>query len=214
MSQESPSKPDKKSYNRPPLHTRQYIVDKPFQYRMIGLLFTIWFANSAFFSIVLYFLFEGHLNLFYDIVPKEGMYPLLTLPALLVAAVAFVAVFGIVVLGIMALFTSNQIAGPLYRTKLSMDRLIEGDWNFTLKFRETDFLNDFPPVFNALLENLRERSASDIEDLKAIERASSDDDVATLARGMRERKEALLGIAAEDVAGDGEEQDRVSVAVH
>ena len=94
MSNENPSKPKKKKKwgNRPPLHKRQYIVNKPLQYRFIGLLFTIWFANSVFFTIVLYLIFEGHINHFYDLVPKEGIFPLLTIPALLVSAVAFVSV--------------------------------------------------------------------------------------------------------------------------
>ncbi len=57
--------------------------------------------------------------------------------------------------------------------------MIAGDWAFNLKFRETDFLIDYPPVFNAMLGDLRQRASSDIEDLKAIESASSDDEVLT-----------------------------------
>ncbi len=214
MSNESPSKPTKKWGNRPPLHKRQYIVNKPLQYRFIGLLFTIWGANSLFFSIVLYLLFESHIDRFYDLVPKEGIYPLLTIPAMLASAVAFVSVFGVVVIGIMAVFISNQIAGPLHRTKLSLNRIIAGDWAFNLKFRDTDFLNDLPPVFNAMLDHLRQRSASEIEDLKAIESASSDDEVVALARRMRESKETLIGIGAEGRVSEEKHQEVVSAAVH
>ncbi len=214
MSNESPSKPKKKWGNRPPLHKRQYIVNKPLQYRFIGLLFTIWFANSLFFTIVLYLIFQGHMNQFYELVPKDGIFPLLTIPALLVSAVAFVAVFGIIVIGIMSLFISNQIAGPLHRTKMSMNRMIAGDLAFNLQFRESDFLIDFPPVFNAMLDSLRQRSASEIEDLKAIESASSNDEVVALARRMRESKETLLGIGAEDSVSEGKEPEAVSAAVH
>ena len=214
MSNESASKPKKKWGNRPPLHKRQYIVNKPLQYRFIGLLFTIWFANSVFFTIVLYLIFEGHINQFYDLVPKEGIFPLLTIQALLVSAVAFVSVFGIIVIGIMSLFVSNQIAGPLHRTKMSMNRMISGDWAFNLQFRESDFLIDFPPVFDAMLDDLRQRSSSDIEDLKAIESVSSNEEVVALARKMRESKEALLGGAAEDGVSAGKEPDAVSAAVH
>ena len=155
------------------------------------MLFTIWFANSLFFTIVLYLIFQGHMNQFYELVPKDGIFPLLTIPALLVSAVAFVAVFGIIVIGIMSLFISNQIAGPLHRTKMSMNRMIAGDLAFDLQFRESDFLIDFPPVFNAMLDSLRQRSASEIEDLKAIESASSNDEVVALARkNEREQRNA------------------------
>ncbi|TDI36923.1 MAG: methyl-accepting chemotaxis protein [Acidobacteria bacterium] len=216
MSNESPSKPKKKKKwgNRPPLHKRQYIVNKPLQYRFMGLLFAVWFANSVFFTIVLYLIFEGNINRFYDLVPKEGLYPLLTIPALLLSAVAFVSVFGIIVIGIMSLFVSNQIAGPLHRAKMSMNRMISGDWAFNLQFRETDFLIDYPPVFNAMLDDLRRRATSDIEDLKAIESASSDDEVVALARRMRENKEALIGIGAEDGGSSGKEPEAVPAAVH
>ena len=37
---------------RPPLHKRQYIVDKPFQYRLIGTLLCMWAANTVFFTLV------------------------------------------------------------------------------------------------------------------------------------------------------------------
>ena len=230
MSNESPSKPKKKWGNRPPLHKRQYIVNKPLQYRFIGLLFTIWFANSLFFTIVLYLIFQGHMNQFYELVPKDGIFPLLTIPALLVSAVAFVAVFGIIVIGIMSLFikqSDRRSSPPLRvhnqskfrypltnRTKMSMNRMIAGDLAFDLQFRESDFLIDFPPVFNAMLDSLRQRSASEIEDLKAIESASSNDEVVALARRMRESKETLLGIGAEDSVSEGKEPEAVSAAVH
>ena len=154
MSNDAPSAPPKPR-NRPALHKRQYIVDKPFQFRPMGTLLTIWFANSLFFSIVLYFFYEGHLNQFYDLVPRPGMLPLLTLPALFTVAIGFIAVFGIIVLGVIGLYMSNQIAGPLFRTKKCLERVAVGDWNFLLQFREGDFMTDFPPAFNGMLEGLR-----------------------------------------------------------
>ena len=95
---------------RPPIHKRQYIVDKPFQYRLIGTLLTIWAANTVFFTLVLYFLYDGHLIRFYDLVPRAGMLPLLTLPNLFAVSILFVSVFGVIVLVIIALYLSNQIA--------------------------------------------------------------------------------------------------------
>ena len=76
--------------------------------------------------------------------------PLLTLPALFGVAIGFVVVFGLVILGIVGLYMSNQIAGPLYRTKLCMDRVGKGDWGFNLQFRHGDFLRDLPGVFNQM----------------------------------------------------------------
>ncbi len=201
---------------RPPLHKRQYIVDKPFQYRLIGTLLCIWAANTVFFTLVLYLLYDGHLNQFYDLVPREGMLPLLSLPALFVVSIVFVSVFGVIVLGIIALYLSNQIAGPLYRTKKSLDRVGQGDWAFKLHFRDGDFLNDFPDIFNAMLENLRRQSVAELDELKAIEASAGDaSEVTARVKKLRDKKEAQLGVLG-DAAGshDEEQEEPGSVALH
>lgn len=201
--------------NRPSLLQRRYIVDKPFQYRLVGTLLAIWAANSVFFTLVLYFLYDGHLTQFYDLVPREGVLPLLTLPALFGTSILFISVFGLVVLGIIALYMSNQIAGPLYRTKKSLDRVGQGDWAFRLSFRDGDFLKDFPEVFNDMLENLRKRTSEELDELKAIEAAAGDaGEVMARVKKLRQKKEAQLGVGAESSGTEGEEQEPVSVAVH
>lgn len=200
---------------RPPFYKRQYIVDRPFQYRLIGTLLCIWAANTIFFTMVLYLLYDGHLNQFYDLVPREGMLPLLTLPNLFAVSILFVSLFGVIVLGIIALYMSNQIAGPLYRTKKSLERLGQGDLAFKLQFRHGDFLNDFPEIFNAMLERLRRQSAEELDALKAIEASASDaGEVAARVKKLREMKEARLGVASEAAASHDEEAEPVSVAVH
>lgn len=201
--------------NRPRFYQRRYVVDKPFQYRLIGTLLAIWAANSAFFTLVLYFLYDGHLNQFYDLVPREGVLPLLELPALFGVTVLFVSVFGLIVLAIIALYMSNQIAGPLYRTKKSLDRVGQGDWAFQLQFRQGDFLRDFPTIFNDMLENLRKRTAEELDELKAIEGAAADaGEVMARVKKLREKKEAQLGLGGDGAGSEGEEQEPVSVAVH
>ena len=200
---------------RPPFYKRQYIVDKPFQHRLIGTLLCVWAANTIFFTLVLYLLYDGHLNRFYDLVPRDGLLPLLNLPTLFAVSILFVSVFGVIVLGIIALCMSNQIAGPLYRTKKSLARVGQGDLAFKLQFRHGDFLNDFPEIFNAMLERLRRQSAEELEELKAIE-ASADDarEVTARVKKLRETKEAQLGISSEDAGSQGEEPEPVSLAVH
>lgn len=200
---------------RPAFYQRQYIVDKPFQYRLIGTLLCIWAANTVFFTLVLYFLYDGHLNQFYELVPREGMAPLLSLPNLFAVSILFVSLFGVVVLGIIALYMSNQIAGPLYRTKKCLDRVGQGDLAFTLQFRHGDFLNDFPDVFNAMLEGLRRRRVEELDELKVIEAATDDmDDVGARVRRLREKKEVELGLASDGAGSNGEKQEPLSVAVH
>jgi methyl-accepting chemotaxis protein len=200
---------------RPPFYKRQYIVDKPFQYRLIGTLLCIWAANTIFFTMVLYLLYDGHLNQFYDLVPRDGVLPLLSLPTLFAVSILFVSLFGVIVLGIIALYMSNQIAGPLYRTKKSLERLGQGDLAFKLQFRHGDFLNDFPEIFNAMLERLRRQSTEELDALKAIEASVSDaGEVAARVKKLREMKEAQLGVSSGTAESHDEEPEPVSLAVH
>jgi hypothetical protein len=197
---------------RPALHKRQFIIDRPFQYRLIGTLMSIWLAYSVFFTIVLYFFYEGHLKQFYSLVPRPGTAPLLTLPMLLTLSMVFVYVFGFVVLSLIALYMSNQIAGPLYRTKLSLERVARGDFGFQLTFRHGDFLNDIPGIFNSMVDGLRRQAEMDVEQIYALEEAVNDPaELKRLLRELRKRKEASAGMNSAEASSGSE--PRVSVAV-
>ena len=200
---------------RPPFHRRQYIVDRPLQFRLIGTLMAVWLANSVFFSIVLYFVFEGHLRTFYDLVPRPGMIPLLSLGSLFVLSIAFVSAFGFVILGTVSVYMSNQIAGPLFRMKRCLDLVGRGEWDFHLQFRNRDFLRDIPGLFNGMVDGLKQMVEADIDELGAIEAAAGNPaEIKRLLRGMRERKEQLLGLESGVRNGRGEEPEALSLAVH
>ena len=199
---------------RPALHKRRYIVDQPFQYRLIRTLLAIWLAHSVFFTLVLYFFYEGHLRQFYDLVPRPGLLPLLSPSTLFALSIGFVFTFGFVVLLVVAVYMSNQIAGPLYRTKKGLDRVGRGDWSFHLQFRQGDFLRDVAVAFNNMLDSLRLQAEVEVEELRALE--ALDDDPAESKRLLRkqlERKEAQLGIGA-DAGGSPREPESVSLTVH
>jgi methyl-accepting chemotaxis protein len=210
MSNQTESSSQKKTFRR----RRRLIVDKPFQYRMIGLLVAIWAANSIFFSIVLYYFYEGHILRFYDLVPRGAVRPLMSAPVLFTTAIGFILVFGLVMIGIIGMYLSNQIAGPLYRVKLSLNRISEGDLNFEIHFRDRDFLRDFPGYFNNMLRGLKEQGVNDIEALKSIEQNITDAGRAKeLLRELREKKEQLYGLASEKAEPE-EEARQLSEAVH
>ncbi|HLE72031.1 MAG TPA: hypothetical protein VJH87_20290 [Vicinamibacteria bacterium] len=198
---------------RPPFHKRQFIVDKPFQHRLIGTLMSIWLAYSLFFTIVLYFFYEGHLKRFYTLVPQPGMQPLLTLPMLLTLSMVFVYVFGFIVLSIIALYMSNQVAGPLYRTKLGMERVARGDVGFQLKFRQGDFLNDIPGIFNGMLDSLRRQAEMDVEQVYALEESLGDPvELKRLLREFRQRKAVNAGLETREAAPGGQRQASIVVS--
>lgn len=212
MSNQTDTSPEQP--RRRPNRRRRLIVDKPFQYRLIGLLLAIWTANSIFFSIILYYFYQGHIQQFYTLVPRPGMLPRLSTPVLFSIAIAFILVFGLIMVAIIGTYLSNQIAGPLYRVKLSLNRVSQGDVNFEVQFRDRDFLMDFPGYFNNMLRGLKEQGASDIEALKTIENNMDDTAKAReLLRGLRARKEKQFGGALD--ASDAEPQpNQLSQAVH
>ncbi len=170
---------------------RQYIVDKPFQYQLIGLLLSVWVANSAFFAFILYTLYRTYGLM---LQPSFALFPLV---------IGFVLFFGIVLVGLVGVYLSNQIAGPLYRIKVSLTRVAQGDVSFEVRFRERDFLRDLPAYFNTMLQSLRTQCESDLEALKAIE-ANLDDaaPVMEAVRELREKKQAQLGLASDQPAGE------------
>jgi methyl-accepting chemotaxis protein len=210
MSSETESSSQKKSFKR----RRRLIVDKPFQYRLIGLLLAIWAANSIFFSIVLHYFYEGHILRFYDLVPRGAARPLMSVPVLFTTAIGFILVFGLVMIAIIGMYLSNQIAGPLYRVKQSLNRISEGDVNFEIQFRDRDFLRDFPGYFNNMLRGVKEQGVNDIETLKSIENNLTDTGKARdQLRELRERKEQQYGLALEKTEPE-EEARPLSEAVH
>jgi len=176
---------------RPSLLRRQYIVDKPFQYRLINRLLLVWFANSLFFGMILYFLYEWNIKRFYVMTPREGVAPLLSIDSLAITAVVFVSLFGLAVVGIVGAYLSNQIAGPLYRMKGYLERMGSGDFSFDVRFRKGDFMQDVPEIFNKALAGLRTLTQSEIEKLDAIGGSLEDDDA--VRRLISEIKRQKLG---------------------
>ena len=213
MSSQTDSNPQQKNWAH--RRRRRYIVDKPFQYRLIGLLLAIWAANSIFFSIILFYFYEGHIQRFYNLVPREGIAPLLSAPVLFTVALGFIAVFGLIMVGIIGMYMSNQIAGPIYRVKLSLNRVSEGDVNFEIRFRDRDFLKDLPGYFNNMLRGLKEQGFAEIEALKKIEAHWDQVDKAKgFLRELREKKEQRFGLTPDEPRESAEKSNRLSQAVH
>ncbi len=209
MTSETESSTRKKTRKR-----RQLIVDKPFQYRLISMLLAVWAANSIFFSIILYYFYQGHILRFYNLIPRRGLAPLLSAPTLFGVAVGFIFVFGLVMVGIIGMYMSNQIAGPLYRVKLSLNRISEGDVNFEIRFRDRDFLKDLPGYFNNMMRGLKEQATRDIEALRAVEEQLEDADKArSLLTELRAKKEHQFGFVEEKLE-TSMEPGHLSQAVH
>lgn len=182
---------------RPSNRRRSLIVDKRFQYALIRLLLAIWIVNLVLVFGILNFVYKGPLLRMDHLVNEVNLEILPSEPPKMMATVGFVAVLGLVLMGAVGAHLSNQIAGPLYRIKSSLERIREGDLDFKIGFRKGDYLSDFPGHFNDMLRSLREQSAREVETLKSVEANLYEGSQARIQlQELREEKQRRLGDGA------------------
>jgi methyl-accepting chemotaxis protein len=72
-------------------------------------------------------------------------------PLVIIVPVVFV------VLAVIVIFVSHRIGGPLYRLKQYMEKIENGDFSVTLKFRKNDAIHDVADSFNHMVEGIRHK---------------------------------------------------------
>ncbi|MCK4941329.1 HAMP domain-containing protein, partial [candidate division WOR-3 bacterium] len=61
-----------------------------------------------------------------------------------------------VILAIIVIFISHRIAGPLYRLKMFMEKVENGDYSVKLNFRSNDAIHDVADSFNRMVQGIRQ----------------------------------------------------------
>ncbi|MFN7181483.1 MAG: hypothetical protein ACK4NF_02245 [Planctomycetota bacterium] len=126
------------------------IIDKEFQYRMI----TSWFLMTI--GFVLFILISIWFSLRIADVTIETknlatfMKALILLNGGAVIVLAFLFFY-------YSVRESHRIAGPAYRLGISIRRMSEGDYNFRIALRKSDYLKPVANSLNTLLEDLEYR---------------------------------------------------------
>lgn len=64
----------------------------------------------------------------------------------------------IVIISIYSIFFSHKMAGPIYRMRVSLDRMLSGDYNFIIKVRRTDFFINIVERLEKLRQKILEKS--------------------------------------------------------
>jgi len=124
---------------------RQYIIDKKFQWTIIGYSFAISVLTMV-----------GHLILtrleaFAEMQVQSGFgsdFQVARLVQVLVLVFFYGALF------IIALLFSNRLAGPLYRLRRHMDEVTRKRPAGPVRFRKDDYFHDLQEGYNRLLESL------------------------------------------------------------
>ena len=63
----------------------------------------------------------------------------------------------IIIISIYSLFFSHRMAGPIYRLRVSLDRMLSGDFNFKILIREKDFFTNIVQKLEKLRQNIKEK---------------------------------------------------------
>jgi nitrogen fixation/metabolism regulation signal transduction histidine kinase len=104
--------------------------------------------------------------------------------------------FLVVVIGIVGIYITHKIVGPIYKMKLLLRQVGDGKLNFYGAPRKGDELKDLFEVFSATVEKLKARQAGEVKELtEAMEEAkktgASDASIEKIAKVRDEMKAAL-----------------------
>jgi methyl-accepting chemotaxis protein len=98
----------------------------------------------------------------------------------------YALVFGlalmVVLIGLLGIYFTHKVAGPIYKMKMLLRQVGEGKLVFKGKLRKGDELQDFFEAFSVMVEKLRERQMREVEQLSAA---------LELARGAGASNESL-----------------------
>jgi HAMP domain-containing protein len=72
-------------------------------------------------------------------------------PLIIILPVVFV------ILAVIVIFISHRIAGPLYRLKMYMEKVENGDYSVKLNFRKNDAIHDVAESFNRMVNGIKEK---------------------------------------------------------
>ena len=137
------------------LQRRRYITHKKFQFRMTGMLLLLVLLATLVTTLVNHYFL---LSSIVDFTMEHGRGPTgmeLFVASLRPLVIILPVVF--VFLGIIVIFISHRIAGPLYRLKMFMEKVENGDYSVQLKFRKNDAIHDIADSFNRMVEGIKEK---------------------------------------------------------
>lgn len=131
---------------------RNYFIEKKFQTKYIILTILMLLSYSFLFIIIIFAPYILTLHFNYPLAEKVDAARVL----LLLHSTIWPWIGGVIVFfGIISVFVSHKIAGPLFRIKKSLIQVSQGDLSVVIKLRKWDDLKDLADQINVLIEELR-----------------------------------------------------------
>ncbi len=143
--------------NRRSFLKRTFLVEKAYQIKFILKIVAFVVLATILTGVIAYFLTDEALeHNFYSIHSKISNVRELLLPsviAIMFVVTAIVAFFTTII----SLIESHKVGGPIYRFKMNLDKIGNGDLNTVSKLREGDELQDFTATINQMTKGIKTR---------------------------------------------------------
>ena len=102
----------------------------------------------------------------------------------------------VVLIGLLGIYFTHKVVGPIYKMKMLLRQVGDGKLNFQGKLRKGDELQDFFEVFAEMVETLKARQATEVDELEqamaeAKATGASDAAIAKIAHVRDEMRAAL-----------------------
>lgn len=86
-----------------------------------------------------------------------------------IVKVLLLLILGSLMIGVLALFASHRIAGPIFRLNASMKKLARGQFNERVTFRKNDYFQEVASNFNSLAQTLETRIVDERKIITEVE---------------------------------------------
>jgi len=131
---------------------KKFFIDKQLQTKFILYTILLLMLYTLIFVAILFVPYFIHLSSNYPLKAQaEAASMVLSLHKSIWPALAFVVLF----LGVLSIFVSHKVAGPIYRLKRSMNEIAAGSIDMDIKFRRRDQLHDLAASVNLVIHELR-----------------------------------------------------------
>lgn len=104
----------------------------------------------------------------------------------------------VVLIGILGIYFTHKVVGPIYKMKMLLRQVGEGKLNFHGKLRKGDELQDFFEVFAAMVEKLKDRQRREVTELESAMEAArasgASEDAIEKIRHVRDEMKAALDV--------------------
>lgn len=149
-----------------PRRKRIVLINRDFQLKYAWAASIVGLSSTALTSLlILYPLYK------FEILRIVNFVPLPIMGVMLVAAIV-----NVVIVGVMTIYLTHKVVGPLYGLVRSFRVIEDGDWESELKTRDGDELNYVVRNFNGMMASIVSKIKADGEKIKEIELLIRDSD--------------------------------------